>query len=107
MRLEGSHLVLAEGDEEDRVPLSAVRRVKRVLGSPVLVLQLEGEGLPRQLIVYFAEPPPLPSEQASSRRKARRNNITYLGMRNARWRGEIRGWVRAIREGAGLRRRPA
>ena len=102
MTLEGSDLVLSSETTVERIPLSAVRRTRRVRGSPVLVVRLEGEGLPPRILLYFSRPPPLPGAQEIGRRRARRRNVTYLGTRGTELKREIREWVRAIREGAGL-----
>jgi len=98
MALEGTDLVVtAKGQgTSERIPVARIAGAKRVLGSPVLVLELAGEGLPSRLLVYFAPPPPLDAEGFRARRRERRRNATYLGARSADTKEEIKGWVRAI-----------
>jgi len=97
--LEESHLVVTAEDEgtTERIPLKRMTRARRVFGSPVLVIDLAGEGLPSRLIVYFAPPPPLDAEGFRARRKERRRNATYLGAASEETLAEIKAWVRAIR----------
>ncbi len=104
LSLYAHHLVFTPDDAsgERRIELRAIRRVRRVLGSPVMVLRHEGvEGLERTAF-YFAPPPPLhrPDEPRWHARRERRLTLRYLSEANAAKKPEIREWVRAIRRAA-------
>jgi len=92
------------------LPLTDIVRVRRVRGSPVLMV-VSRRGAERvRTAFYFVQPPPLPSatpEQEprlalpmlrSPRRKARRRNVSYLGLMNREYKGLLVAWERAIRE---------
>ena len=88
---------------EIRIPLTEVRRVRRIFGSPVIVIEHEGA----VVAFYFAQPPPVIStRQPLERRRQRGRTLSYLGGTNAERRRDIKRWVRAIRE-ARKRARPA
>lgn len=108
--LETERLVfrpMAEGAAERHLPLRKVRRVKRLLASPVLIVH-HGEGASAiETAYYFVEPPTLPTAAeapsgrfGSSRRKARRNAVQKLTGSNSGLRGLIREWEREVREAA-------
>jgi len=101
LSLEARHLVFTpdDGSGERRIELRAIRRVRRLLGSPVLVLRHEGEGGQERVAFYFAQPPPLrgPDEPRWNARRERRTTVSYLSEANAVKKPEIREWVRAIR----------
>lgn len=92
------------------LPLTEIVRVRRVRGSPVLVVVTRrGTGRARTAF-YFVPPPPLPTavpEQEprpaigvlrSPRRRARRRNVSYLGFMNREKKEVLVAWERAIRE---------
>lgn len=100
------------GEPELTVPLRELERVRRLRGSPVLVISFLRGSHPRKTAFYFVPPPPLTafSERHEERnaftalrnpkRKARRDNVGYLGMLNRAKKDEIVAWERAIRAAA-------
>jgi hypothetical protein len=104
LSLEARHLVFTpdDGSGERRIELRAIRRVRRLLGSPVMVLRHEGEDGLERTAFYFAQPPPLrrPDEPRWNARRERRATVRYLSEANAAKKPEIREWVRAIRRAA-------
>ena len=93
-----------------RIRLSDVARVRRLRGSPVLMLERTTAAGPRKTAFYFAQPPPLnallgtsperPSGLAafrSPKRKARRDNVGYLGLMNREKKAAVSEWVRAVK----------
>jgi hypothetical protein len=101
-----------DGSEDLRIPLANVRRARRLRGSPVLLVAHDAGGRAARTAFYFVQPPPLedfrregePERPAplgfrkSSRRRARRQNIGYLGMWNRQLKVDIEEWERAIRD---------
>ncbi|MFB3738317.1 MAG: hypothetical protein ACE14W_05050 [Candidatus Velamenicoccus archaeovorus] len=99
-----------------RIPVSSIRSVKRLRGSPVLmVAHREAEGSTARTAFYFVQPPPLhpakdaPTERApnlfsgmgrTSKRKTRRANAGYLGMWGREKKAILVDWVDAIRSAA-------
>ena len=80
-----------------RIPLAGIRRVKRTLGSPVMVVHHTGGAV----AFYFAEPPRLRFAGESSRRtRDRLSSITYLSGRNPTKRDQVKAWVGRIRDAA-------
>ena len=105
---------------ERRYPLRDIVRVRRVRGSPVLMIVRQTNEGPWRTAFYFVPPPPLersevPSRpgmlggaRSSGRRKVRRQNATYLGMHSREtktvvrdWEGSVRSAVAAARDAAG------
>jgi hypothetical protein len=104
-----------------RIPFEAVRKVKRLRASPVLIVLHDEGGVPRETAFYFvrppslthilkpkggpAEPPPLRSMTPrpfgmggkETKRKQARSNASYLTSEAAARREELKGWVAAIR----------
>ncbi|MEX2420431.1 MAG: hypothetical protein WD670_01300, partial [Actinomycetota bacterium] len=103
----------AEGRTVSRIPLSDVARVRRLRGSPVLMVFHASTHGERRTAFYFAQPPPigayigdLPAERPqglslsafrSPKRKARRDNVGYLGVMNREKKAMLTEWVRAVR----------
>jgi hypothetical protein len=96
-----------DADDVRRWALVEVTRVRRLRGSPVLLVASEGPRGPERVAFYFVEPPPLePPEDAwrpalmpvgrPSKRRVRRRNATYLGMANRDLRGLLREWERRV-----------
>ena len=98
-----------------RIRLATIAKVRRVRGSPVLLVTHTDGTTPRRTAFYFAEPPPLgvilgtrtedrPGGLAALRnpkRKARRDNVGYLGLTNREKKAALSEWVRAVREAMG------
>lgn len=93
-----------------RIPLVHVAKVRRLRGSPVLMLERTAAAGSRKTAFYFAKPPPLnallgtsperPSGLAafrSPKRKARRDNVGYLGLMNREKKAALSEWVRAVK----------
>ena len=94
-----------------RIPLTHILKVRRLRGSPVLMVERTVAVGSRRTAFYFAQPPPLsalmgttperPSGLAafrSPKRKARRDNVNYLGLTNREKKETLAEWVRAVRE---------
>ncbi len=126
LRLAEGALVFTPRDEvraEVRFPLEEITKVRRLRGSPVLMVVRSTPGGERRTAFYFAQPPPIEvitgesvhrpqtrsiSDLRNPRRKARRQNVSYLGIMNREKKALLSEWVRAVREAANDRsRRPA
>ena len=103
-------LVLGEGEvafsgqdgRETHIRFHDVRAVRRVLGSPILMVTHDGETGSRKTAFYFVQPPPLHTPEDASRLKKRRQkkaSVGYLGRQNVNHKLVIREWVEEIREG--------
>ncbi len=100
----------SDGSGDLRIPLADVRRARRLRGSPVLLVAHDARGRAARTAFYFVQPPPLHEDQVqaaapsplgfrkSSKRRARRQNIGYLGMWNRQLRADIAEWEHTIRE---------
>jgi hypothetical protein len=100
----------APGAAPLRIPLSNIRRARRLRGSPVLLVVHERNGVTAETAFYFVQPPPLEpvvgrgerptplSFGRGSKRRARRQNVGYLGMSNRGKREHIAEWERAVTE---------
>jgi len=101
-----------EGRPTLEIALRDVVRARRLRGSPVLLVQRRSEGGIARTAFYFAQPPPLEAflgQQSSGnvlstlrnpKRKARRQNVGYLGMMNRTKKIELATWERAVRDAA-------
>jgi hypothetical protein len=122
LALEGETLSFTPEREVDpplSIPVASIAKVRRLRGSPVLMV-VHGRGVTRRTAFYFAQPPPLgvltgqvterpPGGLAAfrnPRRRARRDNIGYLGAVNRAKKPQISEWVRAIRAAAAASRQP-
>jgi hypothetical protein len=112
--LELSHrdLIFTPRDENRstvKIPLEQIAKVKRLRGSPVLLVVRETAAGPERTAFYFAQPPPMipldggPAERGrglaafrNPKRQARRDNISYLGLMNRENKATLKGWVRAV-----------
>lgn len=117
LRMDHDALVFSArtNQAETRLPFAATSKVKRIVGSPVLLLtwtDQAGEGA--QTAFYFAEPPPMRSGvdrrspqppptmlHQPSRRRQRRESIGYLTSRSRSSRPTIKAWAAEIRARAG------
>jgi hypothetical protein len=113
LSLQPGHLVFeprAPGAAPLRIPLSTIRRARRLRGSPVLLVVHERNGVAVDTAFYFVQPPPLEpvvgrgerptplSFGRASKRRARRQNVGYLGMSNREKREHVAEWARAVTE---------
>jgi hypothetical protein len=117
LALHPDRLVFVAEGEQRRfpIPLAQIRNVKRVLGSPVMVVHWSDEGTRRSTAFYFTKPPALHSQLQTrneipptligpfnrsgqpSRRKTRKKNVSYLTMASTSVKDDIKTWVREIR----------
>jgi len=100
----------SDGSEVLPIPLAHVRRARRLRGSPVLLVAHDAGGRAARTAFYFVQPPPLNDDQGqperpaplgfrkSSRRRARRQNIGYLGTWNRQLKAGIEEWEHAIKD---------
>lgn len=114
LQLDGEGLLFTPSDGTRsmlRIGPSDVRKVRRLRGSPVLMVERATPVGSRRTAFYFVQPPPLgtllgetverPSGLAafrSPRRKARRDNVNYLGLMNREKKATLNEWVRAVKE---------
>jgi hypothetical protein len=94
--LETEHLSFTSdlSDLEIRIPLADIRHVRRIFGSPVMVVEHGGS----VVAFYFAQPPPVIGAKAPfDERRQRSRSVTYLGDTNASKRKDIKRWVQGIR----------
>jgi hypothetical protein len=113
LSLQLEHLVFeprAEGAPALRIPIGAIRRARRLRGSPVLLVVHERNGTRSETAFYFVQPPPLEpvlgrddrptplSFGRASKRRARRQNVGYLGLSNRDKREQVDEWARAVTE---------
>jgi hypothetical protein len=107
-------------ESETRVPFESTRKVKRVFGSPVMVLDWhDGSGSRSETAFYFVQPPPMHTDREGamsqrtalqqppptvgnllrrpSRRRQRRESIGYLAARSRDAKATIRVWTGEIR----------
>lgn len=124
LRLDETAIVFEEREgATTRLPFDAVHRAKRTLGSPVMTVRWEHGGARRETAFYFAQPPPLPgradevatsgadllrtrrpgllgSARQSSKRRQRKQVMSYMAAHAGVSRDAIRAWVLAISERA-------
>ncbi len=129
LRLEEEALIFTPRDEgrpEARLSLGEIVKVRRLRGSPVLMVVRSTPAGERRTAFYFVQPPPIAvitgeaverpktrslSDLRNPRRKARRQNVSYLGVMNREKKQALSEWVRAVRSaianGSGGSSRPA
>ena len=129
LRLAEEALVFTPRDEarpEARIALDEIAKVRRLRGSPVLMVVRSTPAGERRTAFYFVQPPPIAiitgetverpktrsiSDLRNPRRKARRQNVSYLGVMNREKKQALSEWVRAVRaaiaNGSGGPSRPA
>jgi hypothetical protein len=116
--LDEGHLRFAPWKDEApevAIPLVEVRRVKRLRGSPVLLVERSVGPHIARIAFYFVQPPPLETPKSDlppwparqgvmgtltfrSKRRVRRQNAGYLGMSNKEKKAEIVAWEVAVHE---------
>jgi hypothetical protein len=105
----------AEGPTTRDIVLTAVSRVKRIWGSPVLMVHSVEDGTRHVTAFYFLKPPPLHPPDATddaapptligpfnrnrppSKRKQRRNNAGYLSGASSVVGDQVRTWLKELR----------
>ena len=115
LTLDDDALRFTAWDERTRtIALTDVRKVKRIIGSPVLMVHAAEGGEMRHVAFYFRKPPPLhPSEpdpdepptligpfnrnKPPSKRRQRRANASYLATASTSATDEVREWLKATR----------
>jgi hypothetical protein len=82
-----------------RIEVSSITQVKRVLGSPIVIVRHEHDGSLLRTAFYFTQPPSLEGHTtgAMPRRRARRVAVNYLGQENRDRKADVQKWVREIR----------
>lgn len=98
--------VLFDPDDADlpavEFPFSVIRKVRRVLGSPVLEVTFRSGFEIRVAGFYFIEPPDLTGGRAPGtfmrRHRGRRDAAVRLQTSNSAKKAEISAWALAIRE---------
>jgi hypothetical protein len=95
-----------------RFPFSRIARVRRILGSPVVIVEWREDDDRRRTAFYFAKPPPLqPSERAGadgalpslaerrarSKRRHRRASLGYLAASGGRTKRVVKAWTAELR----------
>jgi hypothetical protein len=98
-----------EGEPVIAIALAEIDRVRRLRGSPVLVVAHRRNLAPWKTAFYFVQPPPLApligsrdernvlAALRNPKRKARRDNVGYLGLSNRAKKDELVAWERAVR----------
>jgi hypothetical protein len=105
----------ADAHPDLRIPLVTISKVRRLRGSPVLMVVYGTPEGAKRTAFYFAQPPPLgvllgqdPLDRPrgleafrSPKRRARRDNVGYLGVTNRQKKDLLMEWVRAVRVAIG------
>jgi hypothetical protein len=88
-----------KGTKSVTIPVGSIRRTKRVLGSPVLIVEFAQDEHVSRMAFYFAQPPPLDAEPMTrKRRRQRKENMGFLMQQNATKRDLVKQWRSAIDE---------
>jgi hypothetical protein len=92
----------AHGETVREIELIHIHRVKRIWGSPVLMVHSLEEGARRVTAFYFSKPPPLhpavgERDEPPSKRKQRRSNASYLATASGALGEDVRTWVKEAR----------
>jgi hypothetical protein len=112
---DGALLFTPKKEEEEtralRIPFGDVAKVKRLRGSPVLLVAHGHSGRPTQTAFYFVQPPPIEAPEGSAtlrptpfsfgrngKRRVRRQNVSYLGVWNREKKAQLREWEQDLRE---------
>jgi hypothetical protein len=116
LALEEEALRFTTWDEQTRtIPLADVTKVKRIFGSPVLLVHSTEGGRQRHTAFYFRKPPPLQPPEPSiddapsligpfnrtkptSKRRQRRANASYLATASTSASEQVRDWLLETRK---------
>lgn len=101
---------------ERRYALREVAQARRLRGSPVLMILRQAPEGPRRTAFYFVQPPPLERDEPvrtsplglgrNTKRKVRRQNVSYLGLWNKEKKALLREWERQVKTAVAAARRP-
>jgi hypothetical protein len=118
LALSSDALVFTPRDEqraERRYALRELVQARRLRGSPVLMILRQGPEGPRRTAFYFVQPPPLERDAPArpgplglgrnTRRKVRRQNVSYLGLWNKEKKALLREWERQVKSAVAAARR--
>ena len=114
----GLEFVERKTGSDVRFDYHSIRRVKRIKGSPVLVVDWRRDGEDRKTAFYFAQPPPLDPVPGSptidprgplgpfrrvtpSKRQVARTNLRYLRSTSVANKHVVRAWAEAVAERVG------
>lgn len=104
MDTQAGDLVFTHEDDELRIGLGTIRKVKRLRGSPVLTVEAATDALGAErarYAFYFAPPPPLkPPQGGGGRRKNTRKSVMYLQREGSAKKERLRAWEAALKERA-------
>jgi hypothetical protein len=101
LTLEETHLVFAIEEGSLRIALAEITKVKRVFGSPILMVNQAGDK-PAKFAFFFVKPPPLePQKPRQTKRKVRKQGTAYLGQSNRELKPLLIAWERDLREAIG------
>ncbi|MFL5799034.1 MAG: hypothetical protein ACJ77A_14035 [Actinomycetota bacterium] len=94
------------GTDHEHVPLSAIRKVSRPLGSPVLSVEYAKDDEHVRLAFFFAQPPPvdLGAPEFQTRRK-RSDNAGFMWNQSGDVAAVVKSWRNAIRQAVRAARR--
>ena len=98
----------ADGSPGERIPVADLRKVRRIRGSPVLVIEYVTGSVGAKAAFFFSKPPPVEPPEGVRKRKARKQALHYLEMANVNVKEKVKAWHRelkdAMREAADGRR---
>lgn len=110
----GLEFVERKTETDVRFDYGSIRRVKRIKGSPVLVVDWRMDGEERKTAIYFAQPPPLDPVPGSTtieprgllgyrriaptKRQVTRTNLRYLRATSIASKDVVRAWAEAVAE---------
>jgi hypothetical protein len=110
---EGLSFVPKDGSYDMRIPVTTIRRARRIRGSPVLVIRHEVANEVVETAFYFTQPPPMPRADSDparttgnplrrkTKRKTMRKNAGYLTTMNATHKQDVAAWLSSIEERMG------
>jgi hypothetical protein len=107
-----------DGSPSLSLPFREITKVRRLRGSPVLMVACRRADREVRTAFYFVQPPPLTAfteDRTDTRlalpilrnpkRKARRDNVGYLGVMNREKKAELIAWEREVRAAVAAARR--
>jgi len=118
LRLDEDALVFEHGAKpaELRFPFTTIAKVRRVIGSPVIVVEWIDDAQPKRTAFYFVQPPPLhpptpedlarsserplgpiAQKRALSKRRHTRSNMGYLTIRARHTKPLVEAWTSELR----------